>query len=84
MVTFNPISLNADLNISTNDCVNTINKMLAEGDFARTFFWLYMQVKIDFPEPANPLIQTFCGLCPHCQENTLLSIKFILCLLSKP
>lgn len=44
MVTFNPISLNADLNISTNDCVNTINKMLAEGDFARTF-WLYMQVK---------------------------------------
>ena len=38
MVIFNPISLNADLNISTNDCVNTINKMLAEGDFARTFF----------------------------------------------
>ena len=58
MVIFNPISLNADLNISTNDCVNTINKMLAEGDFARTFFAVYAS-KIDFPEPANPLIQTF-------------------------
>lgn len=56
MVTFNPISLNADLNISTNDCVNTINKMLAEGDFARTFLAVYAS-KIDFPEPANPLIQ---------------------------
>lgn len=55
MVIFNPISLNADLNISTNDCVNTINKMLAEGDFARTFFAVYAS-KIDFPEPANPLI----------------------------
>ena len=58
MVIFNPISLNADLNISINDCVNTINKMLAEGDFARTFFAVYAS-KIDFPEPANPLIQTF-------------------------
>ena len=44
MVTFNPISLNADLNISTNDCVNTINKMLAEG-VLHGLFWLYMQVK---------------------------------------
>ena len=49
MVIFNPISLNADLNISTNDCVNTINKMLAEGDFPYLFSLLVIQMaSLDF------------------------------------